>query len=162
MQKRSLASFFALLIAMALAGPAAIAAGGGGSDPVWPAAPEDPNYTIGKKAAEAMDWQVALEAFEKVAAKEPSNANAQNYLGYVNRKMGKLDLAFKYYDEALRLDPKHKGAHEYVGEAYLMAGNVAKAEEHLQALDRICFFSCEEFRDLKKAIAEYRVKNASK
>jgi tetratricopeptide (TPR) repeat protein len=162
MQKRRFLAPVLLLLAMTLPVPAAIAAGGGGSDPVWTTAPEDPNYTAGKQAAEAMNWQAALEAFEKAAAKEPSNANAQNYLGYVNRKMGKLDLAFKYYAEALRLDPKHKGAHEYVGEAYLMTGNLAKAEEHLQALDRICFFSCEEFRDLKKAVAEYKGKTASK
>jgi tetratricopeptide (TPR) repeat protein len=162
MQKRTLAAAVSLLIAMTLSGPAAIAAGGGGSDPVWPAAPEDPDYTAGKQAAEAMNWQAALEAFEKVAAKDPGNANAQNYLGYVNRKLGNFDLAFKYYAEALRLDPKHKGAHEYVGEAYLMTGNLAKAEEHLKALDRICFFSCEEFRDLKQAVAKYREKNPNK
>jgi len=162
MQKPTLAATMFLLLALTLSAPAAFAAGGGGSDPVWPAEPEDPNYTAGKKAAEAMNWQAALEAFEKVASKDPSNANAQNYLGYVNRKMGKLDLAFKYYDEALRLDPKHRGAHEYVGEAYLMAGNLPKAEEHLQVLDRLCFFSCEEFRELKQAIAEYKQKTASK
>ena len=162
MRKHMLASSFVLLIAVTVFGPAAMAAGGGGSDPVWPVAPEDPNYTAGKQLVEAMNWPAALEAFEKAAAKDPGNANAQNYLGYVNRKMGKFDLAFKYYAEALRLDPKHKGAHEYVGEAYLMVGNLAKAEEHLRALDGICFFSCEEFRDLKKAVAEYKDKNAGK
>ena len=65
---------------------------------------------------------------------------------------------FKHYGEALRIDPKHKGAHEYVGEAYLLVGNVAKAKEHLAALDKLCFFSCEEYRDLKKAIQEYEAR----
>ena len=37
-----------------------------------------------------------------------------------------------------------------------MANNPAKAEEHLSALDRLCTFSCEEYRDLKKAIESYR------
>ena len=82
-------------------------------------------------------------------------------LGYANRKSGNLDLAFKHYNEALRLDPKHRGAHEYIGEAYLMKGDVAKAKDHLAALDRICFFGCEEYSDLKKAIAEYE-QNAMK
>jgi tetratricopeptide (TPR) repeat protein len=82
-------------------------------------------------------------------------------LGYANRKSGNLDLAFKHYNEALRLDPKHRGAHEYIGEAYLMKGDVAKAKDHLAALDRICFFGCEEYSDLKKAIAEHE-RNAMK
>ena len=98
----------------------------------------------------------APNSFGRVAAREPSNADVQNYLGYAWRKSGNLELAFKHYDEALRLDPGHKGAHEYIGEAYLMVNNLQKAEEHLARLDKLCFFSCEEYRDLKKAIEEYR------
>src|SRR3972149_10628655 len=30
-----------------------------------------------------------------------------------------MDLAFKYYERALAINPRHRGAHEYVGEAYL-------------------------------------------
>ncbi len=51
-----------------------------------------------------------------------------NWLGYVYRKTGKLDPAFKAYKRALGLDPQHKGAHEYIGEAYLMANQPDKAE----------------------------------
>ena len=69
-----------------------------------------------------------------------------------------MNLVFKHYNEALRLDPKHKGAHEYIGEAYLMVGNVAKAKEHLSQLDKLCFFGCSEFTDLKKSIADYEKK----
>jgi hypothetical protein len=69
-----------------------------------------------------------------------------------------MNLVFKHYNEALRIDPKHRGAHEYIGEAYLMVGNVAKAKEHLGALDKLCFFPCAEYTDLKKAIAEYEKK----
>jgi len=161
MPKRKLLSLVVLLATMTLCGPAAIAAGGGGGDSV-PAAPEDPNYAAGRQAVEAKNWQVALDAFSKVVAKDPRDANAHNYLGYTYRRSGNLDQAFKHYEEALRLDPRHRGAHEYAGEAYLMTGNLAKAEEHLKALDSICIFSCEEYRDLKKAVAEYKQKNASK
>ena len=51
---------------------------------------------------------------------EPTNADAQNLLGYAYRNQKKFDLAFRHYNEALRLDPKHKAAHEYVGEAYVL------------------------------------------
>jgi DNA-binding SARP family transcriptional activator len=69
-----------------------------------------------------------------------------------------MSEVFKHYNEALRIDPKHKGAHEYLGEAYLMVGNVAKAKEHLAQLDKLCFFGCSEYSDLKKAIAAYEQK----
>lgn len=39
-----------------------------------------------------------------------------------------------------------------------MVNNLAKAEEHL-ALQNICLVPCEEYEDLKKAIAEYRKRN---
>jgi tetratricopeptide (TPR) repeat protein len=161
MQNRTLLPLLVLLAALTLSGQPAVAAGGGGGESA-PAVPEDPDYAAGKRAVEAKNWQAALEAFNKVVAKNPRNADAHTYLGYTYRKSGQLDMAFKEYDEALRLEPKHRGAHEYVGEAYLMADNLPKAEEHLKALDRICFFSCEEFRELKKAVADHKQKTANK
>ena len=85
---------------------------------------------------------------------EPTNADAQNLLGYAYRNQKKYDLAFRHYNEALRLDPKHKGAHEYIGEAYLLVGNKAKAQEHLAALERICTKRCDEYQDLARAVAQ--------
>jgi hypothetical protein len=69
-----------------------------------------------------------------------------------------MSLVFKHYNEALRIEPKHRGANEYLGEAYLMVNNVAKAKEQLATLDRICFLSCKEYSDLKRSIAEYEAK----
>jgi lipoprotein NlpI len=66
-----------------------------------------------------------------------------------------MNLVFKHYNQALSLDPKHRGAHEYIGEAYLMVKNSAKAKEHLAQLDKLCLFSCQEYTDLKNAIAAY-------
>ncbi|MGP1679917.1 MAG: tetratricopeptide repeat protein [Burkholderiales bacterium] len=151
-----------LLCALTLSGPAAIAAGGDSSSSAQTAQPEDPDYAAGKRAVEAMRWPAALDAFNKVVAKDPGNAGAHNYLGYTYRRSGQLDLAFKHYEEALRLNPEHRGAHEYMGEAYLMVDNLAKAEEQLKVLDRLCLFGCEEYDDLKKAVAEYKQKNAKK
>ena len=67
------------------------------------------------------------------------------------------NAAFAAYNEALRLNPNHKAAHEYIGEAYLMAGNVAKAEQHLAELQRLCSpIPCEELKDLRRAVEEYK------
>jgi len=49
-----------------------------------------------------------------------------------------------------------------MGEAYLMANNLAKAEEQLKELDQLCLFPCEEYSDLKKAVAAYKQKIANK
>jgi Flp pilus assembly protein TadD len=143
----------ALAAAAALLPPAALAADSGPT-----AAPADPDVEAGRAAIRAQDWNAALASFGKVATKDPRDADAQNMLAYAYRKSGNLDLAFKHYNEALRLDPKHRGAHEYIGEAYLMQGNLAKAREHLGQLDKLCFFGCEEYTDLKKAIAEFETK----
>ena len=143
----------ALAAAAAMLPPAALAAG----DDTAPAgARADPDVEAGRAAIRAENWNGAITAFNKVAAKDPRDADAQNLLGYAYRKSGNLDLAFKHYNEALRLNPKHRGAHEYVGEAYLMQGNLAKAKEHLGQLDKLCFFGCSEYTELKKAITEYK------
>ena len=152
-----------LLAVLSLSGPFAVAAGGSDdSSSSRMGQSEDPDYAAGRQAVEAANWPTARDAFNKVVARDPGNANAHNYLGYTYRKSGNLDLAFKHYEEALRLNPRHRGAHEYMGEAYLMANNVAKAEEHLMALDRLCLFGCEEYEELKKAVAEYKQKTANK
>jgi tetratricopeptide (TPR) repeat protein len=121
-----------------------------------PQAAADPEYAAGKLAIEARDWNAAIKSFSSAAQRSPKSADIQNYLGYANRNVGKLDVAFKHYQRALELDPKHRGAHEYIGEAYLMAKNLAKAEEHLAALESLCRLPCEEHADLKAKVAAYK------
>ena len=79
-------------------------------------------------------------------------------MGYSLRKAGAANYAEaeKFYDEALRIDPKHRGALEYSGELYLMTGNLPMAEQRLATLDKVCFLPCEEYTDLKKAVARYK------
>jgi Flp pilus assembly protein TadD len=151
-----------LIAALSLAFPVTHTALAVGMESEPAAASQDPDYENGKKAIEAKNWKLALEQFGRAAARDPNNADIHNYLGYAHRKSGNLDAAFRSYGDALRLDPGHKGAHEYVGEAYLMVNDLARAEEHLAALDKICVFSCEEYRDLKKEIEEYKQRRAKR
>jgi Flp pilus assembly protein TadD len=118
----------------------------------------DPDYAAGKQAIDAKDWSTAITSLNSAALRDTRNADIQNYLGYAYRNAGQLDLAFRHYQRALQLNPRHRGAHEYVGEAYLSVNNLAKAEEHLAALHKICLIPCEEYADLKQKIAEYRGK----
>jgi Flp pilus assembly protein TadD len=113
-------------------------------------------------AADKQDWKSAAAVMQEALGSNSRNADYHSLYAYSLRKSGtsEMDLVFKHYNEALRLDPKHKGAHEYIGEAYLQVGNVAKAREHLGQLDKLCFFGCSEYNDLKKAISTYEAKSA--
>jgi Flp pilus assembly protein TadD len=118
---------------------------------------KDPNWVEGKRAVEAKDWKRAADLLSKAAASEPMNADIQNWLGFAQRKQGNFDAAFAAYNKALKLNPSHKSAHEYIGEAYLMTGNVAQAEQHLVELQKLCSpIPCEQLKDLKRAVEEYK------
>lgn len=101
-------------------------------------------------------WQDAIAALQQV--NEPASADWNNLMGYTHRKARQPDLAAaeRFYNEALRIDPRHRGALEYSGELYLMMGDLARAEARLQTLDKACFFGCEEYTDLKAAVARYK------
>lgn len=123
-------------------------------------APADPVMERGMALVERKDWGGAAGIFRDAVARDAGNAGYHNMYAYSLRNQPKpaMDLVFKHYNEALRLDSKHRGAHEYIGEAYLMVGNVAKAKEHLGVLDRLCTFGCDEYTMLKKAVAAYEAK----
>ena len=142
-----------------LAGLCAAGSALGAGDPVA-AESKDPVMEKVSAATSKQDWAGAAAVLQQALATESSNANYHNLYAYSLRKgqNPNMALVFKHYNEALRLDPKHKGAHEYIGEAYLMVGNVAKAKEHLGQLDKLCFFGCNEFTELKNAIAAFEKK----
>ena len=54
------------------------------------------------------------------------------------------------------LNARHRSAHEHLGEAYLVLGEPAKAQHLLAALENLCLLPCEEYDDLKRAIAAYK------
>ena len=139
-----------------LAGTAFAAGGGGGGMDQAPAKPVDPNYTRAKAMIEAKDYQGALPLLQQVVAKDAKNADAYNLMGYATRKSGDANGSLQFYTQALAIDTKHLGAHEYIGEAYLMLDRPAEAEQHLARLDSLCVFGCSEYRMLKTAIANYK------
>lgn len=120
----------------------------------------DPVMASTQAAFGRKDWAGAQAGLQKALVAAPQNADYHNLYAYSIRKGASPDMAlvFKHYGEALRINPKHRGAHEYVGEAYLMVGDLPKAKQHLAALDKLCFMPCEEHSDLKKAIAAYAAK----
>lgn len=148
-----------LSAALLIFSAAAHAAGGGGAGgaDASDAVSSDPVIVSARAAISKKDWAAAQAGLKLALAANPKNAEYHNLYAYSMRKAGNADMAlvFKHYDEALRLDPKHRGAHEYSGEACLSVDDLPKAKAHLAALDKLCFFGCEEYTDLKKAVAAY-------
>lgn len=103
---------------------------------------------------ESNQYEEAKEALKAFTEKEKNNADAWNLLGYSQRKTGDLKQSLKSYKRALRLEPKHLGANEYIGELYLMMDKPKKARKHLKRLRRYCG-ECEEAEELAEAIEQY-------
>jgi len=157
MPTRRLAFVAAFLAAVFLVAPAETPAYAAGSDsPPAPRRVVNPDFTAGKAAVEAGKFADAVSLMTKVVGKEPRNADALNYLGYSYRKLGDFDNSLLFYKKALAVNPDHRGANEYLGELYLQMGDLAKAEERLARLDKICFFGCDEYSELKQAIADFK------
>ena len=129
-----------------------------------PEKPKDPALEQARDAISKQDWGKAQGVLREAVARNPQDANYHNLYAYSMRKgpSPAMDLVFRHYNEALRIDPKHRAAHEYLGEAYLMSGNVPKAKEHLAQLDKLCTFGCEEYTKLKKEVALYEQQHARK
>jgi tetratricopeptide (TPR) repeat protein len=128
--------------------PAPAAPAAAAADPLGPA----------RQAIAAQQWPRALDLLKAQQARLGRNADLYNLLGYATRKQAQPDVekALEYYRLALEIDPAHRGAHEYIGEAYLMRNQPTQAREHLQTLQRLCGgTACEEYQDLAKALAAY-------
>ena len=149
-------------IVMLLLGPGltdrALADGGGGGDdratsPRGRA--EDPDYTAGVKAIRANRFAEAIPLLQRVVDRDAKDVDAYNWLAYATRRQRRCHRACRSTRSSPAINPKHRGAHEYMGEAYLILGNLPKAKEHLARLDSLCMLGCLEYRDLKKAVEEY-------
>ncbi len=153
----------AVILTLAAAGTLALGSAWAVSDDD-PNEAKDPKLEQARAAIDKQDWARAQVVLREVVAGNPQSAEYHNLYAYSIRKGANpsMDLVFRHYNEALRLEPKHRGAHEYIGEAYLMSGNLAKAKEHLAQLDKLCTFGCEEYTKLKKEIAQFEQRQAKR
>src|SRR5688572_9316495 len=126
------------------------------ADPLEELAMGNMDFGRGRAAVEARDWNDAIRWLTAADKRTPNHAEIHNLLGYAYRNAGQIETALKHYQRALQISPRHRGAHEYIGEAYLLSRNPAKAEEHLAELKRICPILCPERNDLSRKIAAYK------
>ena len=80
----------------------------------------------------------------------PNKADTLNYLGFTTRKLGDFENGEKFYLQGLKIDPKHTGINEYLGELYVATNRHNLAVERLELL-KDC--NCKEYDQLKAVIA---------
>ena len=61
--------------------------------------------------------------------RDRNNPQVLNLIGYSTRKLGDVDKGIDYYHRALAIDPNYTKARQYLGEAYLLKDDVAKAKD---------------------------------
>lgn len=104
------------------------------------------------------DFAAAYKGLSAGVKKDAKNADIHNLLGYSARKLGNYEASETHYTTALKLDPKHKGALEYMGELYLTLNKPEEAKKLLARLDDVCWLGCDEKDTLEQAIADWEAK----
>jgi len=141
----------ALAIACALISPAGAFAA---DTAETPASATTGDFDSARALVDARKYDEALPALRQLDQQSPNNPDVLNLTGFSLRKTGRMDEALDYYNRALALNPRHRGANEYLGELYLETKQPEKAKERLEVLRQACG-DCEEFQDLQKQISQY-------
>ena len=115
---------------------------------------QDSIYLKNAKNFIKMKNYVSAEQLLKTeSVRDSLNADVWNLLGFTSRKLKKYEQSEAAYERALKLNPHHKGALEYMGELYITLGENIKAKELLTRLKKVCPSGCEELDALEKTYA---------
>jgi len=109
-------------------------------------------YHQGWVLAKAGDYDWAIQVLSEI--KNQQNPDVLTMLGYSNRKAGRFDVGFNYYQQALALDPHFIRAREYWGEGLVAQGKIADAKFQLEEIRKVSGTRSEEYKDLSEAIAK--------
>ena len=112
--------------------------------------PDEELYQQGRALAKEARYDWAIEVLSTIQNQQ--DPRVLNYLGYSNRKAGRLDIGITYYRKALAIDPNFNLAREYLGEGYIAAGRVDLALNVLADIAKSCGTGCEEYKELNAAI----------
>ena len=114
------------------------------------------DYYTAMKLIKNKSYNAAIQNLLEAEQYNKKDADIYNYLGFSHRKIGDLEKASIYYNKALTISPKHKGALEYQGEMFLTLGQIPKAEANLKKLGKLCFLGCKEEKMLKESILKFK------
>ena len=118
-------------------------------------------YELAEKHIYNKKYDKSLKLLKKLTKREDlgtRRADIYNLLGFSYRKLEnpELDKSFAAYMMALEIDPEHAGAHEYLGELYLMRDQKNQAMRMLSKLENLVGKNADEYKDLLQAIENYQ------
>ena len=118
-------------------------------------------YELAEKHIYNKKYDKSLKLLKKLTKREDlgtRRADIYNLLGFSYRKLEnpELDKSFAAYMMALEIDPEHAGAHEYLGELYLIRDQKNQAMRMLSKLENLVGKNAEEYKDLLQAIENYQ------
>lgn len=135
---------------------------GGGSMPsTVPMGTHLDDYSMALRLIRHEKYDDAIPYLQRALVDRPHSADILNYLGFTNRMIGRYSTSMGFYQQALKEDPDHKGAHEYLGELYLNLHDLTSAQGQLAELTRLCPSGCDELDTLTKSIASYQAANTA-
>ena len=112
--------------------------------------PDEDLYQQGRALAKEGHYDWAIQVLATI--QDQQDPRVLNYLGYSNRKAGRIDVGITYYRKALAIDPNFNLAREYLGEGYIAAGRVDLAMNVLSDIAKSCGTGCDEYKELNAAI----------
>ena len=125
----------------------------GPSHRLVPLAAIDPVYVEAVGLINEGSYEPAIALLEDALWNAGPHPDLLTYLGFANRKLGRIETARRWYGQALAVAPNHRGALEYYGELKLQMGDRAGAQDHLARLERICGFGCVQADELRAQIS---------
>ena len=120
---------------------------------------EENDLSIAWDLIEAGEYEASKKLLRDLMNTNTPRPEVWNILGYIERQLQNFENSFEYYKNALSIDNEYIPAHHYIAIAYLESGDLEKAKHHFDQLDLLCLFGCEEFDNLRDAIAMYEENN---
>ena len=115
----------------------------------------NPTYAEAKTLVKSKKFDQAAVMLETLLkdSKNAGNPDILNDYAYSLRNLKQFEKAEKFYLAALKINPKHVGANEYLGELYLQTKRLDEAKKRLEVL-KTC--NCDEYKELKEKIEKYK------
>lgn len=109
------------------------------------------SYKNALKLIKKEQYSEAITVLEKILNQKiyKKDPDILNEYAFALRQSGNLSKAETFYNQALKIDPEHKGALEYLGELYVDTNRKNKAVLILKKLKNC---KCEEYSELKAYI----------
>lgn len=113
---------------------------------------EERGIRLAREALAQKDWGRAVSVLQTHVKVFSEDADAYSLLGYAQRQLGRFDLSLSAYERALAIDPRHLGAHAYLGILMLTVGQRERAVNLLKNLSQLCQTPCEAMQQLQAAL----------